>query len=419
MKSSNNNILIIGLSWIFVVYRYILQVAPSVMAPFLMQEFNMHGLTAGNLSAAFLYTLVIMQVFSGYLLDRYHPLWITVFSITLCSIGALGFAYATHIYVAILMRAFMGIGSAFAVASYYKMAVLGDSERYLSLISGLLGSAVTVGIVLGQLSLSQLMRYTTWRNIMLLYSILGFLLALLFLFSFQKRFKASSSIATKHSKTLSFLEVAAMLRHPQNWFIAFYSGFAFEPLGVFAGFWGISFLKTAYHVSAGVASLLTACVFIGFGIGSPFFGLLSDRFKTKRIFMSFSGIATFLILICIIYFPYISLKTLATLLSLFGFFTGALMLGFTFSQHLQNPKASATLVTLLNTVGVGISAITEPVIGSLLDRSWQGEWIQGVPLFSIQNYQYAFSLLPFYLIGALVTLALMRDAQNAVNKTGK
>jgi MFS family permease len=58
-------------SVLFLLYKYILQISPSVMVQPLMAEFHLHGLGIGALTASWFWTLLIFQFIAGPILDRY------------------------------------------------------------------------------------------------------------------------------------------------------------------------------------------------------------------------------------------------------------------------------------------------------------------------------------------------------------
>jgi predicted MFS family arabinose efflux permease len=398
----------IGLCGFFLIYKYVLQVFPSIMGPVLMREFQMNGLITGHLSASFLDALVITQVFVGYWLDRYNATRLTVGAILLCSLGALTFSFSHTMGAAMMARALMGIGGAFAAASYFKMASLLVDARYFSFVSGLLATAVTLGMIIGQVPLAWFAAKVDWRYILWVLSICGALLAAIFALLVPLSLK--STVRIPQTTSVNWSDVRTILMNPQNWLLTIYHGLAFAPIGVFAGMWGMAFLKESYHMDQTHAALFAACIFIGFGIGSPIIGYFADYYHKRKQFMLLNGMLVLALITPLIYWPNLPLSILGTLLFIIGFSAGALMLGFTIGKNVNSLKGTATAVTLLNTGGVAITALTEPLIGKLLDLNWKGQWIEGIRYFTVSDYQKALFILPLYLIGALIILYFIQDA---------
>lgn len=402
--------LMIGLCAFFIIYKYILQVFPSIMGTVLMREFQMNGLNSGHLSAAFLDALVITQVFVGYWLDRYKVTRLIVGAILLCSLGALLFSFAYTMPVAIVARVLMGMGGAFAAASYFKIVSLLVPPQYFAFVNGLLATAVTIGIILGQVPLAWCISKIHWRYVLWSLSAFGVCLAIVFSFFADRVLDHAAYMPTSsESHEVDRLTVYAILCNPQNWLLTIYHGLAFSPIGIFAGLWGISFLTQSCQIDSTSAAWLSACIFVGFGIGSPVIGYCADRYNQNKPFMVWSGILVLLFVSILLYYPHLPLVWVGSLLFMTGFSSGALMLGFTLGKYLNSFGAAATVITLLNTGGVAITALTEPLIGYLLDWGWQGQWVEGVRYFGLEDYQRALSIVPIYLIGALILLYFIQD----------
>ena len=96
-------------------------------------------------------------------------------------------------------------------------------------------------------------------------------------------------------------------------------------------------------------------------------------------------------------------------LFLFGFSTGAFMLGFALGRELNKLTVAATIIALINTGDVIFSAITEPLIGKLLDSNWNGQLIAGIHYFSMMDYRRALAVLPFYVLLSIVLLLFIRE----------
>ena len=112
----------------------------------------------------------------------------------------------------------------------------------------------------------------------------------------------------------------------------------------------------------------------------------------------------------IIYVNYLPLWLLGTLLFIFGFSTGAFMLGFALGRELNKITVAATIIALINTGDIIFSALTQPLIGKLLDANWHGKLLADVHYFSAIDYRHALSILPVYILLALILLFFIRDS---------
>ncbi len=109
--------------------------------------------------------------------------------------------------------------------------------------------------------------------------------------------------------------------------LTLYSGLAFAPLAVLGGLWANPFFQTTHDMTLIESSLLVSCMFLGFGLGSPFLGWISDKKRNHLSVMKLGVIISVLSLSFIIYDGGLNTYMLAILMFIFGFFTGLLWLG--------------------------------------------------------------------------------------------
>ncbi|MES2141408.1 MAG: MFS transporter [Pseudomonadota bacterium] len=403
--------IVILLASSFLFYKYILQVSPSIMTDDLMREFHIEGAGLGNLAASFFYSFLIAQLFVGMLLDRYSPRLLTTIALLICAFGAYSFSQANSLVLAAWARTLMGVGAAFATVSYMKMTSLWFKPDQFAFVGGLLASAAMLGAIAGQMPLSLVVNSVGWRNSLGLCAILGLILATLFYLIVRDRpEKKQSSTLEAIAPKFSFRDVWTVLTNKQNWLITIYSGLAFSPIDAFAGLWCIPFLKEGYNLTHTHAAFFVSFIFFGLALGSPLLGLLSDRLGQRRRVMLGSGCVALVTVTSIIYSVHLPLWLLGCLLFLFGFSTGAFMLGFALGRELNKLTVAATIVALINTGDVIFSAFTEPFIGKLLDSGWSGKIVGSLHYFSAADYRRALTLLPLYILVSIILLLFIRES---------
>jgi MFS family permease len=400
--------LVIALTAAFLFYKYILQVSPSIMTEDLMREFQIQGAGLGNLAASFFYSFLLAQLFVGILLDRYSPRLLTTMAILLCALGIYIFSEAHSLNVANWARTVMGVGAAFATVSYMKMTALWFKPSQFAFVGGLLASAAMLGAIAGQVPLSFAVNTFGWRESLYGCAVLGVILAALF-YSIV-RDKPIGIVNKIAEDKFSFRDVWMVLNNKQNWLITLYSGLAFSPIDAFAGLWCIPFLKEAYQVSHTQAAVLASFIFLGLAFGSPLLGLWSDRLNKRLPMMLVNGSVALVTITLVIYVNHLPLWLLGALLFVFGFSTGAFMLGFALGRELNKLKVAATIIALINTGDIIFSAVTEPLIGKLLDANWNGKLVEGIHYFTALDYRRALSILPLYILLSLIFLLFIRES---------
>lgn len=396
---------IITLCAFFLFFKYVLQVSPSVMTKELMAEFHMSGAGLGNLAATYFYAYLVTQLFVGPLLDRYSPRYLTVFAILLCAAGAFAFANTHSLVAAQLSRALMGVGTAFATVSYMKMSALWFKPHQVAFVDGLLVTAAMVGALCGQVPMTVLVNHTGWRSSLIYCGLFGIVFAFIFFFVVKDKKNISQPAQVK---SIKLVDIRALFKDKKNWLLTLYSGLAFTPIAVLGGLWGNPYFEVAHHLTSTEAAYFTSLIFIGLAIGGPLFGYFAGRLGDSIRVMMIGTVIAFVSLVIAIYVTSIPLWFFGALLLTFGLGTGVFMLSFSLGKEINPIGLAATVVALINTGDALFGSFTEPLIGRILDASWDGTVVDGVHHFSTQNYHIALALLPLYLLAGLFCLAGLR-----------
>ena len=404
--------LIVGCNALFLFYKYILQLFPSVMTNELMSTFHLNGAGLGNLAATYFYSFFIAQLFSGYILDRYSPRFVTTLAIALCAAGVACFAHSSTLLSAILSRMLIGVGVSFATVSYLKQVTIWFPPQRLAFVGGLLATAVGIGALVGQAPLAHLVNALDWRRALSLCAMLGVIIAAIYLWLVRDKKETN----TKTTNPINLQAIKAVLSNRRNWLLTCYSGLAFSPMAVFGGLWGDPFLQTAFHLNNIQAAQYISLAFVGLGGGAPLLGWLADRLQLRADVMIAATLLSFVSLLIILVLPPQAHGLLALSLLCFGLGTGGFMLGFTVAKTLNPVFVAASVVAMINTGDALFGAVTEPFIGTLLDHFGHNQLNHGIPVFTTSNYHHALALLPVYLIVALGCAIWVKNYQSAGKK---
>lgn len=406
------SILVISICALFLFYKYVLQVFPSIMTTELMTKFNLQGVGMGNLAATFSYSFFITQLFVGVLIDKFGVRYLCTMALAVSSLGAYLFFGANTLAFACFARVLMGAGMAFATVCYLKSAAVWFKPKHYALVSGLLATAAMGGAFFSEAPLSFVQAKFGWQETIEVCAYIGFAITILF-FIFVKN-KPKKSFSEKSDKShdtnleknnVSLKNIWAILKMPQNWLLTFYSGLAFSPVAVFGGLWGNPFLQASYDLPKTTTATLVSMCFVGLAVGGPVLGWFSDLIKARKKVMFFSNILSLTCLTLVLYNHNLSPITIGILLFFFGFGIGAFMLGFVVAKEINPIAMAATVIALVNTGDAIFEMFTEPMIGYFLDLTHRSESLIKAHKFSVEAFHYAFAVLPVYLI--LSTLLLI------------
>ena len=398
------------LSAFFMFYKYALEVSPSVMTTTLMRAFDISGVGLGNLAACYFYAYLLMQIPAGLLLDKFGPRKVTTIAFAVCALGSFLFARADNLWLACIGRFLTGAGAAFAAVNCLKLIANWFPFRHFAVMAGLMMTLGMLGAVGGQAPLSAFIEALDWRAAMEFIGIAGLILAALFWVVVRDR--APEHKTEKHlvPQNLSFMKsLRSILKHSQSWWLSVYSGFAFAPVMVFGGLWGVSYIAEAYCLTSNMAAQAVSLIFIGFAVGAPVFGWFSDWIGKRNVVMFWGTLVSLFAISAVIYLPGISLFSLHFLLFFFGFTISSFLLCFTMIREIHLPILAATAIGFMNAFDALFGAFSDPFTGKILDMNWDGKLVDGARVFSISAYKIAFLTLPIYLVIALVSIKKIKE----------
>lgn len=414
ITKSNSTWLAILYPWIiwtisagFFFYKYFVQVSPSVMTADLMRAFHINGAGLGNLSAFYFYAYLLMQIPVGMMLDKYSPRLLTASAILICSVSTFVFSQTDTLWLACVGRALMGMGAAFAAVSCFKLASQWFAPKRFALVSGMFMTAAMLGAIGGQMPLSLLVQHVGWRMALEVISVMGVFLGVLYFAVVRDKPKKSISVPKNNEKKSHFF--ISILQNKQTWFLSLYSGLAFAPVSVFGGLWGVPFLEMAYHLPRPDAAFAISCIFIGFAVGAPFLGWLSDYMGRRKPLLFLGPFLALCCLLVVLYGTQLTLSTLIVLLFSFGFSVSSFFSSFAMIREIFPIMLAATVLGVMNMVNTICEALYEPLIGAFLDWTWEGKVVQGIHQFSVQGYHMALLLLPISLTLALLILFFVEE----------
>lgn len=392
----------------FMFYKYAIEVSPSVMTDTLMRTFSIGGAELGNLTACYFYAYLLLQIPAGLLLDRFGPRKTATLAIILCAVGNLVFSIADTFLIACAGRFLTGLGGAFAAVNCLKLIANWFPSRQIALMAGLMMTLAMLGAVGGQAPLAMFIQAMDWRSAMQIIGIAGFALAGIF-WVIVRDVPPNSEKTTRTEKKSLLETVKVVVRNPQSWWLSIYSGLAFAPVMVFGGLWGVSFVSSAFNLDQGSAAKSISLIFIGFAVGAPIFGWLSEQLGSKRMVMLWGTFAAMITLVLAIYLPGISPLALSVLLFSFGFSISSFLLCFTMIQEIHAPMVGATAIGFMNAFDALLGAVSDPLTGMCLDFMWNGEILDGARVFSVAMYKVAFLMLPAYLLLSFVALYMIKE----------
>lgn len=408
-----------GFAALFYAYEFFLQVSPSVMVPDLMDTFNVTAGGLGSLAALYFYSYAIMQIPAGIFLDALGPRRLLTISSATCVLGAFIFGIAHQLWQAEIGRLLIGFGSAFAVIGTFKLASIWFKPSKFAFMVGLTVMIGMFGAVIGGSPLALLVSHFGWRQSMMLLAGIGLVLCFLIWLVVRDKPKHLLNKTTPDNYSQQNTGICKSLiyifKQKQSWLIGIYGGLMFAPTSAFAALWGVPFFMTKYSMTRPDAALTIAMIFIGWAVGSPLWGWYSDKIKRRKPSMYIGAFLTFIAMVLIIYVN-LPLDILYVTLFCFGFFSAGFLPSFSMIREISPPNINATAVGFMNMMNMIGGAVLQPLIGWILDRYWQGHFLDGARVFSLHAFHISLLTLPCILLLALLLVPFIQETYcEAVN----
>lgn len=397
------------LACLFYFYEFLLQVSPSVMGSSLMRDFSVTADGLGILSGAYFLSYAGMQIPAGILLDKLGPHRLLTCASLICAISSLIFSVTDHLYTAVVARFFIGVGSAFAFVGALKLIANWFPARRFAFLTGLILTLGMLGAIGGEAPLAYVINHIGWRSSMMSLGVAGIFVSLLIFF-----FVTDSPTGKTRPKKTSFQilgkELLQVLKNKQLWFVALYGGLMYMPTPTLCGLWGVPFLTAGYHVSEAAAAGMISLILVGWAIGSPVWGGMSDRVARRLPAMVFGAVIAPLTLLIIVYYPFSNLIILQFFLFAFGFFSSAFLPSFSIAREISQPEYCATALGFMNMMNmIGVS-LAQPLLGKALDALWSGTMSQGIRVYSLNDYKISITLMITIMMISLLLLPFIKDS---------
>lgn len=382
----------------------------------LMADFQVDACSLGALTSIYLYAYSGLQLPVGALLDSFGPKRLLIFATLLCTLGTVLFGSADFLPMALVGRFLIGAGSAFGFLSCMKLGALWFPPQKLSIVVGLTLFVGTLGAMSGSYPMSFLVDGLGWRNAIWISAAGGIFLCVLIFYvvknqppSHLKKYIEQHHPGGNPSLPL-FKGFQVILKKPQTWLLAFYGTMMFIPLSGFADIWGVPFLSHVHHMDKQSASLATSLLYLGVGIGTPLFALISDSLKQFRVSLIGSAIGSLIPFIIVVYCTGLPAWLVISLL-----FTGGIMLGGQFMEFAVvseiNPISVSGMATgFQNMINLSSGIFVQPLIGWILDSLWDATLHEGVRIYSAETYKLALSTVIVALALAVLSSFWIKEA---------
>ena len=362
-------------------FVYFHRVSTSVIAPDLLDAFQTNATALGFMSSMYFYVYAIEQPLVGHLSDVLGPRRVVGFWSLVAALGCIVFGLSPSIGWASVGRGLIGFGVGGVYVPAMKAFSQWFKDKEFATMTGMLLAVGNLGAVVATTPLAWIAHSCGWR---LSFFIIGGVtlglafVTLLLLQDYPETMNRGFSdvpLSGGRQKMTPGSSIRPVLASLRFWVFAVVFFGVFGTFLTYQGLWATPSLMSTLKLDRLYASQLNMLLPIGFILGAPFIGLLSDRvFHNKvRVFISLLAILT-----CMWFFLALGGQTIESslmiplLLIMGGAAGGFASTLWSLIRETTHPHILGLTSGLLNPAPFLGVATLQVVTGAILDRVGRG-----------------------------------------------
>ncbi|MDR3151680.1 MAG: MFS transporter [Holosporaceae bacterium] len=408
------SVLMWGIAVAFFVYQFVARSAfPTVLTEEYMKYFNLDAKEVGALVSCYYIFYTIAQIPAGIIIDKYSIRLVMSLSIAVCAAGVMMFVSSNYYIIASAGQMLVGLGSAFAFIGCIKTVTSWfPPHRRAAMISYTI-SIGSIGPVIFGPTVALLVKKFPWIEVMITFSLFGFVLSVLAWLFMRDKEEEDKNHQNNGSKTAPPLlnDLKIILSSRRIWILSLLIVMQYAPLSALADLWGTQFIKKLYNADSAVASLANNMIYLGLVVGSPFFAWLAKKINSYKNSMTI-GLLISSAAFTVVQFCHIPIYGMFAALFVVGFSCGAL-LEFVIGTAEFPGRMSATVTSVINMSSMVSGIILMPLIGWIVDLSWDGAMMDGIKLYSASDYRNGFFAVLASLLIALGMSFFVKESSRA------
>lgn len=391
---------------LFLFYEFIQGNMFASIADSIMHDFAIKADKMAYLSSIYYLSNVLFLFIAGRLLDSYSAKKIILAAMLLCVLSTFVLAYTQSFWIALLCRFITGMGSAFCFVGPIRIASRWFNPRRMALVTGCIVTFAMLGGMLSQYPLTSLVVQVGWRNALWDVGVLGVLMLILMYVGVKEKETPKSLLPT--SPKLPIL-LKKTYFNPQILRAATFTSLMNMAIAVFGAMMGTLYIEQRLGMTKEAASVVNTMLFLGSILGGPFFGWISDKLALRVWPMGIGCLLSLVSIVAILYAP-VSFSLMKILFFSLGFFTAAQVISYALVAEKTELNLTATAVSVISILTQGGYVIYQNIFSVLLIKHGEMHMEQGVPVYSLNDYQFAAIILPIGLLIALLSLWGLRES---------
>jgi len=356
-------------AWVFALAFYFLEYAsrssPSVMIRQLAGAFHTTPLGVGTMLVLYYYTYSIMSLVAGAALDHLGAKRSVPLGTVILAVGCVLFG-APSLVAGDVGRLLQGAGSAFAFTGAVYLATHGFSPNRLATAIGVTQCLGMLGGAAGQFAVGPMIEHglgaqAFWVGLGVLCLINAVLL-----FVATPREQLGPHAASGGLAGL-LRPYKIVFTNPQSYLCGIVAGLMFAPTTIGAMTWAIALFQRDERLPYRSAVLAASMVPLGWVVGCPLLGWLSDRIGRRKPVIAGGAAVMTLAGIQIAWLP--SLLPLPVTMFVFGVASGAAMLPYSVIKEVNPDNVKGSATGGMNFLVFAITAVIGPIYAQEIGKT--------------------------------------------------
>lgn len=358
------------IAWAFTVIFYFLEYAvrssPSVMIPELEASFHTTALGVSAILGVYYYTYSSVSLIAGAALDHLGAKRTVPMGGAVLGIGCLLFS-APAILAGDVGRLLQGAGSAFAFTGAVYLAAHGFPARYLATAIGATQCVGMLGGSAGQFVVGPMIEHgvgvhTLWVGI----GVIILVNAVLLFFATPKEQFGRHAQEGGFGSLLKPYKI--VFSNPQSYLCGAVAGLLFAPTTIGDMIWGVAAFQKDLQLSYHNAVVTAAMVPLGWVVGCPLLGWLSDRIGRRKPVIMGSAAVMLLAAAQIAFKPFPIPAKIG--MFIFGIASGAAMIPYSIIKEVNPDNVKGSATGGINFLVFAITAFVGPLFATRVGRGF-------------------------------------------------
>jgi MFS family permease len=345
---------------VFYFLEYVVRSCPSVMISELEASFHTTALGISAILGVYYYTYSSFILIAGAALDHLGAKRTIPGGVAVLGIGCLLFSASTAL-AGDIGRLLQGAGSAFAFTGAVYLAARGFPARYLATAIGATQCVGMLGGSAGQFLVGPMIEHGIAIHVV--WVGLGTIILANALLLYIATPKEQVGLPMQRSSLGSLLEpYKVVFSNPQSYLCGAVAGLLFAPTTIGDMIWGVAGFQKDLQLSYHNAVVTASMVPLGWVVGCPLLGWLSDHVGRRKPVII--GSAAIMILAAV----QIALKPVPIPakigMFIFGIASGAAMIPYSVIKEVNPDKVKGSATGAINFLVFGITALMGPIFAN-------------------------------------------------------